>query len=95
MLQMSIFFLIYIQWFRPIRSKLLTLTETFNEVISLVILYHMMSFSDAVQSAEIRYKIYGFSFIMTVCIYIAFHFTILFGDVLMKSYAAIKRNFMK
>jgi len=40
--------IIYIQWFKPMASRVLTNMETFNECIALCTIYVMMSMSDAV-----------------------------------------------
>ena len=48
MAMLSVAMIIFIQWFRPMDSKLMTNLETFNECIALCAIYLMMSMSDAV-----------------------------------------------
>ena len=48
MTMLSVAMIIYIQWFKPKNSSVLTNIETFNECIALCTIYVMMSMSDAV-----------------------------------------------
>ena len=63
--------IIYIQLVQPLETKLANRLETFAEVITLFLLYTMMSFTD-VEKSEMRYE-YGKVFIGVICTYVAVH----------------------
>ena len=63
--------IIYIQLVKPLETKLANRLETFTEIMTLFLLYIMMSFTD-VEKSEMRYE-YGKAFIGTICTYVAVH----------------------
>ena len=63
--------IIYIQLAQPLETKLAIRLETFTELMTLFLLYTMMSFTD-VEKSEMRYE-YGKVFIGTICAYVAVH----------------------
>ena len=63
--------IIYIQLAKPLETKLANRLETFTELMTLFLLYTMMSFTD-VEKSEMRYE-YGKVFIGTICTYVAVH----------------------
>ena len=79
--------LIYLGWFRPFEDQRLVNLEIMNECTSLILLYHLMLFTDFVPEAETRYLI-GWSFIFFVVANMAVHFTILIKDMI----ADVKEN---
>ena len=63
---------IYLVWFSPLMDKSACQIEAFNEVSTIFLMYHLLSFSDFVPSVETR-NYMGYSFIFFVCINIAVH----------------------
>ena len=63
---------IYLVYFNPLISQVDCFMETFNEVTAIFLMYHLMSFSDFVPSAETR-NMMGFSFVAFAGFNIAIH----------------------
>ena len=59
----SVTMMIYLQSYRPFNDKIFTTLETFNEVTTIFLLYHMFTFTDWLPLASTRY-IMGWSFII-------------------------------
>ena len=69
-----------LQWHRPLESRFANWLETFNEVMTLLVLYTVMCFSDYVTDPELRNWL-GFAFIAFVCFQALVHMAIMFYDV--------------
>ena len=74
---------IYLIYFEPMESKFSNRMETFNECTCVLLMYHIMCFSDFVPEAETRSSL-GISFI--VCI---------FGNVTVHLFFMAKDNYHK
>ena len=79
----SVLVMILLQWTRPLESNFATNMETFNEVITLLVLYLLMCFSDFVGDPTMRNEC-GKAFIAIVVFYALVHITFLFWDVFAK-----------
>ena len=53
-LMISVCMMIFLQWARPLDSAFANNIETFNEVVTLLVIYLLMCFSDFVISPETR-----------------------------------------
>ena len=84
-LMITIAMIILLQWTRPLESEFATNMETFNECVSLLILYLLMCFSDFVGDPMIRNDC-GKAFIAVFIFYVCVHMSILFYDILGKLY---------
>ena len=73
----SLALLMILQLGQPMESRFANNMETFNEVITLCILYLLMTFSDFVPDPQTRNES-GKAFIAVVCVYGAVHFWFLF-----------------
>ena len=65
-----------------------------NEITSLMLLYHMLTFTDWLPSAEHRY-LSGWSFCFFICANMAMHLYILLGDQIKKCFTKIKKKLHK
>lgn len=84
--------IIILQWSNLLDSKFATNMETFNEVITLFILYHLMCFSDFVPEPETRAEM-GRVFIGIMCFYCIVHLYFMFGDVIRKLWNKIRSKY--
>ena len=73
--------IIFLQWYRPLKTNFANNMETFNEVGNLFTLYLLMSFSDFVPDAETRNKI-GLFFIVYLSFFALVHICILIKNSL-------------
>lgn len=72
----SVWMMIYLLTFWPFKDKIFTKVEVMNEVTSLLLLYHMLTFTDWVPRAETRY-VMGWSFIGITSGNLAIHMLLL------------------
>ena len=57
--------------------------EIFNEVTNLILVYHMLTFTDWVADPRMRYQL-GFSVILCVLMNVSVHFTFLIASTIKK-----------
>ena len=72
----SVTMMIYLQSYEPFTDKIFTTLETFNEITSIFLLYHMFTFTDWLPLASTRY-IMGWSFIVFTCANLLTHVLLL------------------
>ena len=73
---------IYFGFVWPFENHGLTKIEIFNEVITILLCYFMLCFTDWVQKAEIRYAI-GWIFILVISLHLGLHLIILLHNTYM------------
>lgn len=81
--------MIYLLQLWPHESPTATRTEVFNEVINLILMYHLLCFTDFVPGPEVRYSI-GYTYILFVVISMTIHISMLFFN----AFLGIKAWFM-
>ena len=86
--------IILIQWARPLDSKWANNFETFNEVMTLFVLYILMCFSDYVPDPQTR-NLVGFSFIALLGVFVGVHLVPIFGDTFSKLHRRCKRCYVR
>lgn len=86
----SVFMVIYLTYFRPLELFFTNRLEAFNECCCVVLMYHIMCFSDFVPSAETRNGL-GYSFIVSIFANVAVHLFFM----LRESYLRMKRRIMR
>ena len=86
----TVLMIIFLQWTKPLESEFATNMETFNEFVSLMILYLLMCFSDFVGDPMIRNDC-GKAFVAVFIFYVAVHMSILFYDMFGKLYQKARR----
>ena len=72
----SVALVILLGWYRPLESLFSNVIEVFNEVITLMILYLMMCFSDFVGDPKTRSHC-GVAFIVIILFFVSVHILIL------------------
>ena len=75
--------IIYLVYFFPLKERKMVKLETFNEITTVVLMYHLMCFSNFVPEAETRNQI-GFSFIGIASMNILVHFYLLARENVVK-----------
>ena len=90
----TVFVIILLQWSRPLESNFATNMETFNEVITLLVIYLLMCFSDFVGDPTMRNEC-GKAFIAIVIFYALVHITLLFKDVIAKLILSCRKCFLR
>ena len=90
----TVFVIILLQWSRPLESNFATNMETFNEVITLLVIYLLMCFSDFVGDPTMRNEC-GKAFIAIVIFYALVHITFLFKDVIAKLILSCRKCFLR
>ena len=68
--------IIFLQWFGPLQNSISITLETFNEIINLMLLYLLMSFSEFVGNPNMK-RALGFFFIAIVCSFASLYIFIL------------------
>lgn len=75
---------IYLLTFWPFEDPIFTKIEVMNELTSILLLYHLFTFTDWIPDASKRYMM-GWSFIVIMACNLGVHFFILsrnsFGDI--------------
>jgi hypothetical protein len=79
----SIINICYLCKFKPFEDRKILKLEIMNEVTNIILLYHLMMFTDWVPEAETRYAI-GWSFIFVISANILVHFSLLVYDTAKK-----------
>ena len=64
--------IIYLMYWWPFHTPLFTKIEVFNEVTTLLLLYHLFMFTDWLPKAKLRYLM-GWSFIAITVVNLMFH----------------------
>ena len=82
---------IYFGWWWPFDSWFSTKMELFNEVTNLLLVYHMMTFTDWVDDPTMRYQI-GYSVMVVVFMNMSIHFFFLILDTIRKTRLSIKKK---
>ena len=70
---------IYFGFVWPFESHGITKLEIFNEIITILLCYFMLCFTDWVPKAELRYAI-GWIFIIVISLHLGFHLVILLNN---------------
>ena len=86
-IMMCLCMIILLQWFRPFDDAFSNNVETFNELITMMILYMLFLFTDFVGKPDTR-RLLGFAYIGVILVYSLVHLTILFSD----SYRKVKKR---
>ena len=86
--------MIYLLTFWPFEDPLFTKMELMNEIFSLLLLYHMLTFTDWLPSAEHRY-LSGWSFAFFTCLNMAMHLTNLLKDQIRSLSIKVKKKLHK
>jgi len=73
----------YLIYFHPMEDNFTNAMEIFAEITNLVLMYHVLLFTDFVPDVTIRYMI-GYSFIGCMAIFISVHLFLMFRDTLLK-----------
>ena len=73
----------YLIYFYPMEDTFTNRMEIFSEITNLVLMYHVLLFTDFVSDVEIRYGI-GFSFIGCMGVFISVHLFLMIKDTLHK-----------
>ena len=84
---MCVGMIIFVQWFRPFDDAFSNTMETFNEIITLMILYMLFLFTDFVGAPATR-RYLGFAYIGIILLYALVHLSVLFSD----NYKKIKKR---
>lgn len=82
--------LIYLLWVKPFVNKMNYKTELFNEGCLLILSYHVIVFSDVVDSPEVQYYT-GWSMIAITVL----NFTVNFGVMLKNGYPEFKEKIIR
>lgn len=82
--------MIYLVYYRPLESPFTNRMEVFNECCCVLLMYHIMCFSDFVPRAATRNGI-GFGFIVTIFANVAVHLFFMIQE----SYGRLKQRFMQ
>ena len=86
--------IIFLQWSKPLKSKLENNLETFNECMTLVALYLLMCFTDFVSSPVDRDMI-GYYYIAIILIFVGVHMLLMLTAILYSLRLFVKRQFNK
>ena len=78
------------QWW-PFDSAFSTKMEMFNEVTNIILVYHMMTFTDWVADPETRYAM-GFSACLCVCMNMTIHFYFLMLSTLQRLRLSVRKK---
>ena len=81
--------LIFILWSRPLESSFTIKVEVFNEVVTIMLCYLLMLFTDFVPLSETRYTI-GFGYIGIVCFMALVHLLLIVCPILKLLYSRCK-----
>ena len=73
----------YLIYFYPMEDIFTNRMEIFAEITNLVLMYHVLLFTDFVSDVEVRYGI-GFSFIGCMGIFVSVHLFLMIKDTLQK-----------
>ena len=84
----------YLLHFKPHCSFYSTIVEIFNEVINLILMYHILCFTFFVPEANIRYLI-GYSFIGFTVFNLSVHIILMLVEVFQSFSAAFKARLVK
>ena len=79
----TVLMVILLQWSKPLATDFANNMETFNEVITLLVLYLLMCFSDFIVDPVVRDKC-GKVYIAILIFYALVHIVLLFQDVCSK-----------
>lgn len=82
--------IIIYRWKQPLDSKSATQIETLNEVITLLVLYHILCFTAFVPEPETR-RIMGFSYIGSLCVLAIVHIFIMLHGTIKELFLRFKR----
>ena len=88
----SIAMIILLQYARPLESNFATNLETFNELITLNLLYMILTFSDWVPDEALRSEC-GKVFIAFVCLYCVVHIYFLLVEAILSIRHSIRRKY--
>ena len=84
------FMLFFLQWVRPLESKFDRLMESFNEFMTLTVLYLLMYFSDFNPDPDFKNSL-GFVYIADVVIFTAVHLGFMMVETFRKAVLFFKR----
>ena len=76
----STFMIIYVGHTRPWATKFQNRLELFNEWSTLVLCYHLVTFTDFYTNYEFRYDVLGTSFIICVIVIILVNMLVVFSE---------------
>ena len=82
--------IIYLTYFRPMKSNFKNKIEIYNECTCVVLMYHLMCFSDFVPNASTRSEL-GKSFIFFIFLNVSVHLFFM----LKESYSKLKLRLMR
>ena len=83
--------MIYLGECWPFESTFATKMEIYNEVTNIILVYHMMTFTDWLDNPETRYNI-GYSVLFLVCLNISIHFSYLMHDTFLRLKFSCKKK---
>ena len=67
---------IFIQWARPLESRFANNMETINEVVTVILQYCLMYFSNFMPDDKLRHDL-GYVYLAVVCLHVIFHMSIM------------------
>jgi len=73
----------YLIYFYPMEDIFTNRMEVFSELTNLVLMYHVLLFTDFVGDIPVRYEI-GYSFIFFMALFISVHLFLMMRDTLLK-----------
>jgi len=78
-------------YFYPMESPLLNKMEIFGELINLVLMYHLLLFTDFIQDVNLRYNV-GYSFIFFSLFFITVHLCLMLKGTIIKGKGCLKEK---
>ena len=90
----SFIMIIYFGFVWPFESVSITRLEIFNELISILLCYFMLTFTDWIPKPEIRYMM-GWLFILVICLHLGTHMSIMIYNTYTTAKLKAKEKYKK